>query len=55
MKCPVVCFEVSMCFVFLFAALILMYCWIISLVCLALKLAGFWVEFSFTVGMEAFG
>ena len=27
----------------------------ISLVCLALKLVGSWVELSFSVGMEAFG
>ena len=26
-----------------------------SLVCLALKLVGFWVELGFSVGMEAFG
>ena len=30
-------------------------CWRISLVCLALKLVGSWVEFGFSVGMEAFG
>ena len=29
-------------------------CWKISLVCLALKLAGSWVELGFSVGMEAF-
>jgi len=28
-------------------------CWIISLVCLALKLVGFWVELGFCVGMKA--
>ena len=27
--------------------------WRISLVCLALKLVGFWVELGFSVGMEA--
>ena len=27
----------------------------ISLVCLALKLVGSWVEFGFSVGVEAFG
>ena len=61
MKCPVVSFEVSMGLVWLFAACILMLrvmflrCWRISLVCLALKLAGPWVEHGFSVGMEAFG
>ena len=30
-------------------------CWRISLVYLALKLVGSWVELSFSVGMEAFG
>ena len=29
-------------------------CWRISMVCLALKLVGFWVELGFSVGMEAF-
>ena len=33
----------------------LMHCWRISLVCLALKLVGSWVELGFIVGMEAFG
>ena len=28
--------------------------WRISLVCLALKLVGSWVELGFSVGMEAF-
>ena len=28
--------------------------WRISLVCLALELAGSWVELAFSVGMEAF-
>ena len=61
MKCPVVSFEVSMGLVWLFAACILMlrvmflcFCRI-SLVCLALKLLGSWVELGFRVGMEAFG
>ena len=30
-------------------------CWRISMVCLALKLVGSWVELGFSVGMEAFG
>ena len=29
--------------------------WRISVVCIALKLVDFWVEFDFSVGMEAFG
>ena len=29
-------------------------CWKISLVCLALKPVGSWVELGFSVGMEAF-
>ena len=32
----------------------LLCCWRISLVCLALKLVGSWVELGFSVGMEAF-
>ena len=61
MKCPVVSFEVSVGLVSLLAACILMLrvmflrCWRISLVCLALKLVGSWVELDFSVGMEAFG
>ena len=30
-------------------------CWRISMVCLALELVGSWVEFDFSVGMEALG
>ena len=30
-------------------------CWRISLVCLAVKLVGSWVELGFNVGMEALG
>ena len=57
-KCPVVNFEVSLCLVWLLATCILMLrvmflnCWRISLVCLALKLVGSWMEFGFSVGME---
>ena len=29
-------------------------CWRISMVCLALKLVGSWVELGFSVGMEGF-
>ena len=61
MRCSVVSFEVSMGLVWLLAACILMlrvmflHCWRVSLVCLALKLVGSWVELGFSVGMEAFG
>ena len=61
MKCPVVSFEVSMGLVCLLATCILMlmvmflHCWRISLVCLALKFVGSWVELGFSVGMQAFG
>ena len=61
MKCPVVSFEVSMGLMWLLATCIWMFrvmflhCWRISLVCLALKLIGSWVELGFSVGMEAFG
>jgi len=61
MKCPVVSFGVSMCLVWLWTAYLLMLrvvfllCWRLSMVCLALKLVGSWVELGFSVGMEAFG
>ena len=61
MKCPVVSFEVSVGLVWLLATCIfvlrvmLLHCWIISVVCLALKLVGSWMELGFSVGMEAFG
>ena len=34
---------------------VFLHCWRISMVCLALELAGSWVEFGFSVGIEAFG
>ena len=61
MKCPVVSFGVSMGLAWLWAACLLMLravfllCWRISMICLVLELVGFWVEFGFSVGMEAFG
>ena len=61
MKCPVVSFEMSLGLVRLLATCIFvlrvmfLLCWRISLVCLALKLVGSWVELGFSVGMEAFG
>ena len=54
-------FWVSMSLAWLWIACILMLtavflgCWRISMVCLALELAGSWVELGFSVGMEAFG
>ena len=59
MRCPVVIFEVGL--VCLWAACMLnfrtvsLHCWRISMVCLALKLVGSWVELDFSVGIEAFG
>ena len=53
--------EASVDLVLLLATCILMlrvmflHYWRISLVCLALKLAGSWVELGLSVGMEAFG
>ena len=61
MKCPVVSFGVSMGFTWLWAPCLLMlrvvflFCWRISMVCLALELVGSWVDLGFSVGMEAFG
>ena len=61
MKCPVVSFEVSIGLVCFLATCILMLramilcCWRISMVCLALELFGSWVELGFSVSMEAFG
>ena len=58
MKCPIVSFEVSMGLVRLWAARILMlramllHCWRISMVCLALELVP-WVDLRFRVDMEA--
>ena len=54
-------FGVSIGLAWLGAACILMlrsvflYCWRISMVCLALEFVGSWVELGFSVGMEAFG
>ena len=54
-------FGVSVGLVWLWVACILMLravfllCWRISMVCLALKLVGPWVELGFSVGTEAFG
>ena len=59
MKCPIVSFEVSVSLVWFWADCILMlravflYCWRISMVCLALKFVGSWVELGFSVCIEA--
>ena len=58
---PVVCFEMPMGLVWLWAACILKFrsmflqCWRICVACLALELVGSWVVLGFSVGMEAFG
>ena len=60
MKCPVMSYEISMGFEWLWAACILklramfLCCWRICMVCLALVLVGSWVVLAFIVGMEAF-
>ena len=36
-------------------SVVFLFCWRISVVCLALKLAGSWVKLAFSVGMETFG
>ena len=61
MKCPVVGFGMSMGLAQLWVVCILihravfLYCWRISVVCLALELVGYWVELGFSVSMEVFG
>ena len=61
LKCPLVCFGVSVGLAWLWTAHLLMFrvvflfCWRISMVCLALDLVGSWVELGFSVGMETFG
>ena len=60
LKCPIVSFGVPMGSAWLWEAHLLMFrvvflfCWRISVVCLALNLFGFWVELGFSVGMENF-
>ena len=54
-------FEVSIGLTWLWAACLLMFrvvflfCWKISVLCLALDLVGSWMELVFYVGMETFG
>jgi len=40
---------------FLMFKIVFLFCWRISMGCLALELAGSWVEFDFSVDMKAFG
>ena len=61
MKCPVVSLGASMGLAWLWAACLLMLravivlCYRISMVCLALGLVGSWVGLGFNVGTEAIG
>ena len=61
MNCPVVSFVMSVGLVCLWAACVLkiramlLHCWRMCPVCLALELVGSWVMLGFSVGMEAFG
>ena len=58
LKCPLVCFGVSVGLAWLWTAHLLMFrvvflfCWQISMVCLALDLVGSWVELGFSVDVE---
>ena len=60
MKCPVISYEMSMVWGYLWAACILklravfLCCWRICMVCLALELVGPWVVLGFSVSMETF-
>ena len=60
MKCPLMCYEMSMGLESLWAACILklravfLCCWRICVVCLVLELVGPWVVLGFHVSMEAF-
>ena len=60
-KCPVVNLGMSMGLVWLWAVhllmlrVVLLLCWRISVVCLALHLVHSWVELGFSVGVETFG
>ena len=60
-KCSVVSFGVSVSLAWLWTSCLLMFsgvflfCWRISMVCLALDLVGSWVELGFSVGVDTFG
>ena len=45
-------FGVTLAACILMLRVMFLHCWRISLVCLALKLVGSWVELGFSVGME---
>ena len=57
MQCPVVSFGVFIGLVWLWVACVLMFmvvllfCWMISMGCLAMELSGSWVKPGFSVGM----
>ena len=61
MKCPVVILGVSLGLVgegngnILILRAVFLLCWRISMEYLALELVGSWVEFDFSVGIEALG
>ena len=61
MKCPMVSFGVSIGIAWLWAAHLLMlrvvflFCWRISMVYLALKLAGSWMKLGLSAGIVTFG
>ena len=48
-------FGVTLAACILMSMVMFLHCWRISLVCLALELAGSWVELDFSVGVEASG
>ena len=60
-KCPVVSFGVSVGLTWLWVSCVLMlgvvflFCWRVSVVCLALELIDSWMELGFSVGIESFG
>ena len=47
-------FGVTLAACILMSMVMFLHCWRISLVCLALKLVGSWVELGFSVGTEVF-
>ena len=48
-------FGVTLVACILMLRVMFLHCWRISLVCLALKLVGSWVELGFSADIEAFG
>ena len=47
-------FGVTLAACILMLRAVILLCWRISMVCLALKIVGSWVELGFSVGIEAF-